>query len=205
MSSNYPNRSSFHFSLQIESRQCEISWPPFFIVVVWNSLDSCTFSPGSSPRKNFEKISKTDENLAVFAFRAVKRRVKKWTFVATGEGVILDVRASAAWKNMNARERTTKIARKLSDWQPFPFLGQVKLKCEIVWNSKTAKNAYFSKIQNSLKVSEFFPNCSRNNRVSTSKNKGVDFSMTGNRTYMSITLRHTTHEYTLKFMHFWMK
>ena len=124
MSSNYPNRSSFHFSLQIESRQCEISWPPFFIVAVWNSLDSCTFSPGSLPRKNFEKISKTDENLAVLAFRAVKRRVKKWTFVATGEGVILDVRASAAWKNMNARERTTKIAQKLCDWQHFPFLDE---------------------------------------------------------------------------------
>ena len=98
--------------------------PPFFIVAVWNFLDPWTFSPGSSPRKNFEKISKTDENLAVLAFRAVKRRVKKWTFVATGEGVILDVRASAAWKNMNARERTTKIAPKLSDWQHFPFLDE---------------------------------------------------------------------------------
>ena len=48
---------------------------------------------------------------------------------------------------------------------------------EIVWNYKTVKNAYFSKIQNSLKLSDFFPNCSRNNRVSTSKNKGVDFLM----------------------------
>ena len=48
---------------------------------------------------------------------------------------------------------------------------------EIVWNYKTVKNAYFSKIQNSLKVSDFFPNCSRNNRISTSKNKGVDFWM----------------------------
>ena len=47
-----------------------------------------------------------------------------------------------------------------------------------IWKiEKTVKNAYFSKIQNSLKVSNFLPNCSRNNRVSMSKNKGVDFLM----------------------------
>ena len=39
-------------------------------------------------------------------------------------------------------------------------------------------------------VSDFFPNCSRNNRVSTSKNKGVDFLMQGNRIYMSGTWLH---------------
>ena len=53
------------------------------------------------------------------------------------------------------------------------------------------KNVYISKIQKSYMVSEFFPNCSRNNRVSTSKNKGVDFFMQGNRIYMSGTLRLT--------------
>ena len=156
MSSNHPNRSSFHFSLQIESRQCEISWPPFFIVAAWNLLDSCTFSPGSSPRKNFEKISKTDENLAVLAFREVKRRVKKWTFVATGEGVILDVRASAAWKNMNARERTTKIAPKLSDWQPFPFLGQVKFYVKLCETLKRSKMRIFRKFKTLWRSVNFF-------------------------------------------------
>ena len=155
--------------------------------------------------KERRKLLKNCAIGSIFRFWTKKWTCEKVNFCCDWRGSYLRCPSQCSLEKHERTRKNDENCSKTERLAAFSVFGPSEILCEIVWNSKTVKNAYFSKILNSLKVSEFFPNCSRNNRVSTSKNKGVDFSMQGNRTYMSITLRHTTHEYTLKFMHFLMK